>query len=69
MLDSTLAVVEPLLLLQSPIDEDEPAIMFVEEDEIVFRWRIRMEFRGLDFVFVFFFFKIIYYFIQFDFIE
>lgn len=40
MLDSTLAVVEPLLLLQSPIDEDEPAIIFVEDVEIAFRCQI-----------------------------
>lgn len=45
MLDSTLAVVEPLLLLQSPIDDDDPAIIFVEADEIVFRCQIKMEFR------------------------
>lgn len=37
MLDSTLAVVEPLLLFPSPIDEDEPAIIFVEDEEIAFR--------------------------------
>lgn len=37
MLDSTFAVAEPLLLLQSPIDDDEPAITFVDDEDIVFR--------------------------------